>query len=368
MGEVIRVLHVISALDGGGVENMLMNYYKNMNHEKIKFDFVVHSSSVGILEKEFLNYGSKVWHVTPKKENIFKTIQQINKIIKQEKYKIVHIHQDFSSVLPLIIAKKNNIPTRIVHSHSTVTSKKLIGKCFEGISTKVIDHLSTHKYACGIEAAKTLYKDKSNDVILMKNAIDIEQFLYSNQINREYRDILQIETNNVFIHVGRFSYPKNHKFLIEIFAEYIKVSKDWVLLLVGDGELKEEITDLIKLYGLEKNIKLLGVRKDIAKLLSVSNLLLLPSHYEGLPVSIIEAQASGIKCLVSDKVTKEVKITPLVEFIPLLNKDEWVNKLIDFKAYERICEKELIKLNGYDIKQAAKQYQDFIFQNGAENI
>lgn len=360
MTDSIRILHVVSALDGGGVENILFNYYKCLDPDKVKFDFIIHEQKIGTIEKEFMKYDSRIWHVTSKKDNLWKNIKQIRQIIKEGNYKVIHCHQDHSSAIPLFFANISGVPVRIAHSHLTKQKKGIILRSIDYILSLIIKICATNYLACGNDAGIALYgslwfkKGKK-----MVNAIDIDKFKFSEQTRQEYRLNLNLEDKFTLIHVGRFAEFKNHSFLIDVMSEYNQLNKKWCLLLAGDGELKDSIVELVQKKGLEKNIIFLGIRDDISEILNAVDILLLPSKVEGLPVSVIEAQASGLKILVSDNVTREVGITDSVEFIPL-DIDKWLKAIIDSEESIRQDNINILTSSGYSIKKEAHNYYKWI--------
>lgn len=362
----IRVLHIVSALDGGGVEKMLYNYYTNINQEKIKFDFIVHGSNKGRLEKRFEQMGSKIWHVTPKKNNFIKNIQEINFIIKTNYYKIVHVHQNFSSGFPLILAKINKVPIRIAHSHGCNIPKRKIIKIKNNILRWLILFSANHLFACENNSANWLYGkmwDKYENKKIIYNAIDLNEFQYLQEIRNEYREKLNLNNKLALLHVGRFSEEKNHKFLIEILEEVKKIQKQITLILVGNGELEKNIRADVKKKKLDEHVLFLGNRDDVSNLMSAADIFIFPSIHEGLPLTIIEAQASGIKILASDRVSNETEISKLINYLPLeIKADGWANEILKNKDYIRNSEKYKLLNDKYCIKNQAIKYEEWILE------
>ena len=360
---MIRILHVLSSLNGGGVEQMLYNYYKLIDREKIVFDFVVHGDKIGALEKFFREHGSKIYHVTPKKESIIKNISEINRIIKSGNYDIVHCHQNFSSAPTLVIAKKNKVKVRIAHSHGCNPSSKRITKLINCILRRIIIANCTHQFACGEQAGAWLFGKKwtnNNKCFIMKNGIDINDYKFSIEARNEYRKKYNLDNQKVLLHIGRFSPEKNHEFLIEIMK---KIKKPAILFLIGDGDLREKYERLVKDNKLEKNVIFLGYRNDVNNFISMADYLLFPSLNEGFGMVVIEAQASGLKSIVSENVPLVVKQTDLVKVCSLSNISEWV-KLIDKEDLcnpkKRLNYYTMFKKNAYNIKNAVKEYNNVI--------
>ena len=188
MTKKIRVLHIVSALNTGGVEMMLKNYYKHLNHNKIHFDFIVHDKEKGEIEKYFLSQGSNIFHVTSKKESMIKNFNEINKIIKNNNYDIVHCHQNFYSFPGLISAKINGVKTRIMHSHGCQPTNNILKKAYFWMLRKICVLFATDYFACGEAAANWLYgTDFKKKIYIMNNAIDLEKFKINQNSREEYR-------------------------------------------------------------------------------------------------------------------------------------------------------------------------------------
>jgi len=362
---MVRVLHILPTLGSGGIEMMLYNHYKNMDIKKVKFDFIVHNENVGMLEKKFLELHSNVYHITPKRKNVFKNYLQIKKKINSKPpYDVIHVHQNFMSFLPLYLAKKAGIKTRIAHSHNFVPNESFIQKMLNKYYRKIILSSTTNFFACGNDAGKWLYGDiftKQSKIKVIKNPIEVDRFTYDEILRKKYRNKLNIDSKLVIGHIGCFNYQKNHNFLIDIFKEInIKVNKSR-LILIGVGELEQEITEKVKNLNLEKFVIFLGVRSDVPELLQAMDIFLLPSNFEGFPVVGIEAQASGLKCFISDNVTKDIKITDLVEFISLKESAEyWALEILKYRnGYGRKKMHEKMISEGFDIKQSAKWLEKF---------
>ena len=360
----IKVLHVGSALGGGGVEMVLYNFYSNMDRSKIHFDFIVNSKEVGMIEQKMLEYGSQVCHLPGKKDNIFKYMLGLKKVMSTSKYDIIHVHQDQLSFIPLFFAMISGIKIRIAHCHNANIKMNIFNKCFMktcGYFTKLF---STKWFACGLDAGRFLWGNKAvkqGKVFVLNNAIDIDKFTFNADIRNQMRKELGIEDKFVIGNVGRLSYQKNHEFLIRIFNEIYKIDKKAVLLLVGKGELEENVKEQVKNLGLSEAVKFLGVRNDVPCLLQAMDVFLLPSRYEGLPVVLVEAQTAGLPCFASSTITAEIGVTKLLHYISLDKPAKyWAHEILKYACgYERIDTSLSIKQSGYDIKQEAKKLEQF---------
>lgn len=349
----IIVAHIIGKWVGGGVESVVMNYYRNIDKSKFQFDFIIDSDSKDIPIDEINSLGGNVILVPPY-QHLFKYQNSLKKLFRERQYSIVHSHINTLSVFPLRIAKKTGIKIRIAHSHSTTNKKEWKRNILKKILLPFSKIYATHYFACGELAGRFLFGNKvydSGQVFILNNAIDLRNFKYNEHIRNKKRNEFEVKSNQIVIgHVGRFVSQKNHKFLIDIFYEIYKINNNSVLFLVGQGPLKKEVEQKVKLMGLEENVKFLGQRKDISELYQVFDILLLPSLYEGLSVVGVEAQCAGLLCIFSDCITKELKLLDSTDYISLKeNAGSWAYKVLDKynKNYDRRSQKEI---RNFDIK------------------
>lgn len=349
---MIRVLQVVNNMHRAGLETMLMNYYRNIDRTKIQFDFLTHRPEKGDYDDEIISMGGKVYYA-PRlyPQNYLQYFKWMKKFFKEHsEYKIIHSHIDSMSYLPLLAAKLNNIPIRIAHSHNTSIDRdfKLPLKLF---FKKLLPSVATHFCACGKEAGQFLFPNKKNTFI--PNAIDIKKFLYNEEIRRKKRKELELENKFVIGHIGRLSYQKNHKFLIELFSEILKKEKESVLLIIGVGEKEKELKEQVRNLNIEKNVYFLGKREDINELYQVMDLFLMPSLFEGVPVVGIEAQFSGLPCIFSDKVPQETKFEENVIFLSLNTSIElWCSEILKIKKKNKKRDLKNFEKSIYNIKNA----------------
>ena len=330
---MIRVLQCVNDMHRAGLETMLMNYYRNIDRSKIQFDFLTHRPHKSDYDDEILSLGGKVYYA-PRlyPQNYPKYFKWMEQFFKEHpEYKIVHSHIDAMSYLPLKAAKKAGIPVRIAHSHNTSIDKdfKYILKQY---FRSRINSVTTDFCACGEEAGK---------------------FLFDPEIRRKKREELNIKNEFVIGHVGRLSYQKNHKFLVQIFKEFVSQNPDSVLLLVGVGEKENEIKKQVEKFGLNPKVKFLGNRTDVNELYQAMDIFVMPSFFEGVPVVGIEAQFAGLPCVFSNKVPKEVKFNPKTDFMGL---DEslksWVKIIEKYKDDNREELLGELENSSYNIKKA----------------
>lgn len=332
-----KVLQVLSGLSAGGAESMLMNIYRNIDTTKVNFDFVVFGNENGIFSSEVINRGGKIFKINSLKEKgIINFIKEMKNIIKENgPYDAIHSHVDYLSGLVLMAAKMCKVPIRISHSHSTnaITHKGKLNIVTHWFLKSLIGINANYFLACNNDAAKYMFgQTKVKKTIVINNAIDLDRFSEKGQYDKNnIIDLLDLNISNktkIITNIGRFVEAKNHRVLIDIFDAYHKKVGDSILLLVGDGELKEDIVKYVKNKNLSKYVKFLGCRKDIPEIFHISDAFVLPSIYEGLPVTLIEAQAMNVPCVVSETIKKDVDCNlDLVCFKDYNNIEEYSNTI-----------------------------------------
>lgn len=356
----IKILHVVTTMNRGGLETMLMNFYRNIDRTKVQFDFLVHRDFEADYDKEILSLGGKIYHISRLNPFSFKYHKELNVFFKNHKeYEIVHVHQDCMSSLALKAAKKNNILIRIAHSHNTNQDKN-IKYLIKRLYMKSIPKYATDLFACGKDAGKWMYKNDSFKTI--NNAIDTNLLKYNKNIRNKLRNSMNLNDNDLIIgHVGRFDYQKNHQFLIDVFKEILKIKNDAKLLLVGGGKDFNSIVEKAKLLNINKNIIFTGVRDNVDELMQAMDIFVFPSIYEGLPVTLIEAQASGLPIVKSNNVPDQCIITDNVYSMSLdQSPHEWAKKILDIASnFKRKDTSQQIIDNGYDIRTNAKWLEKF---------
>lgn len=344
----IRVLQIMGIVCGGGVEAVIMNYYRNIDRTKIQFDFVIDGYKKSLLDEEIVSLGGKVYKVEPYNKNIFKYIYQIYKIVKQNNYEIVHSNMNTLAVFSLFAAWLAGAKVRILHNHSTAVKSERIRTVIKYILRPFAPIFANRYMACSKLAGEWMYGKKKMEegkVKVLNNAINVGDFVYNPRLREKLRQDLNIDKETLVIgHVGRFMYQKNHDFLIDIFKEIHKQRNNSLLLLIGDGVLRKNIETKVKNYGLKDCVKFLGLRKDVKDLYNVMDVFVLPSWYEGLPVVSVEAQANGLPCFVSDRVSEECNLSSSMHFISLdKNVGDWVDKILNNSGFRN--KKAVIELN-----------------------
>ena len=344
----IRVLHILGSMGQGGAENFLMNLYRNIDKEKIQFDFLVNRP--GYFDDEIKSLGGKIYIIDAlQKVGQFKYTKNLDEFFSKNKYKIVHSHLNQVTGLILERAKKANIPIRIAHSHNSKSNKNIIIKLYKSYLQNKIFKNATKLLACSDLAAKWLYKDNSKDAIIINNCIDTNKFKFNNEYRSEIRKKYGIKENTLVLgHVGRFNEQKNHIYLLEIFHEVYKNNKNIKLILCGDGILKEKIVQKAKDLNIYEDIIFVGNTKDVYKYYSAMDICIFPSLYEGLPLSLVEAQCSGLKCIISDTISDDIMLTDNIFKKSInINANEWIGSLEINKKNREIYFNKIKELN-YD--------------------
>lgn len=359
MSEPIRVLQIVTTMNRGGLETMLMNYYRNIDRSKIQFDFLEHRSEESDYDQEIMSLGGKIYRIStlnPFSSTYRKELKQFFK--NHPEYKIVHCHLDCMSSIPLSYAKKAGIEVRIAHSHSSSQDKniKFLLKTFY---KRRISNVATHLFACGDKAGKWMFGNSNFSVI--NNAINTKDFVFNQDMSKKVREKLGLQNKFVIGHVGRFNEPKNHTFIIDIFKELVSINDNARLLLVGEGNLKNEIEKKVNELGLSKYVIFYGKCDCVNEIMQAFDIFLFPSLYEGLPVTMVEAQASGLKCFISNKVPKECIMSNNVEVLSLDDSSKkWANNINKYSnGYIRKNMLKSISDNGFDIEKNVKGLEVF---------
>ena len=365
-----RVLQVYGEiLSNGGQEAYSMNMYRNIDREKVQFDFYTpYYCDNENLVKEIKQLGGNVYTGGGRFElegNKKDFVKNLSKFLSLNPYEIVHINSGsiFALAFGAKIAKKYGAKKIIVHSHCT-GNDNFKYRIIKMISSRVFLKNATYYCACSKEAAswkfpKSVVKKENYDII--KNGIELDKFQFSKSIREEYRNDLKANNQFVIAHVGRFTDQKNHEFLINVFEKLKEKYKNSKLWLIGDGPNKEKIKDLVNEKKLNDSVNFLGIRKDVNKILQAADLFLFPSKFEGLGIVAIEAQATGLPTLCSENIPEEANQTDLFNKLNLSDSiDDWVNKILELKNNKNSRESyaEKLKLAGYDAKDSAKKLEE----------
>lgn len=347
-----------------GVTSVILNYYRNMDKADMQIDFVVHNEISDEYRQELEGNGSRVFRL-PRKKNPLVYMWKLYRLLKKGKYDIIHIHGNSAmmtiDVLPAVLA---GTPVRIVHSHSTSCSHMKAHKLLLPLFSKCY----THGFACGEAAGRWLFGSKPFQII--KNGIELKRYSYDPALRQTFREKLGAEDRTVIGHIGNFTSEKNHAFLIEAFSALLKRDRSYLLVLIGDGILMDDIRAKAAESGIEKDVVFIGKTTQVPEYLQAMDMLVLPSLHEGLPVVLVEAQAAGLPCLVSEAVSREADLSGSLKFIPIDDPAVWADaieaaaaKRLD-RAQQYVQWQQCAAEAGYDISHNAvitKQlYQQYL--------
>lgn len=371
-----RLLCLVSCMNTGGAETFLMKLYRKIDCTKYQMDFGVFTEEDGFYDDEIKSLGGKIHHLVPKTKNFSLYKKCLYDLVKREQYKyVMRITSNAAGFYDLKIAKEAGAKVCIARSSNSSDGESFIVKLINLISRFMYQKYVDVKIAPSDLAAEYTFGKNATDngeVYYLHNGVDLNVYKYDEENRRKVRSEFGIADEQLVVgHIGRFSQQKNHKFLIEVFAEVLKQKPDALLILVGDGEKKSEIKEQIKALGIDESVIFTGIRSDVPDLLSVMDIFLFPSFYEGMPNTVIEAQATGLPCVIADTITREAGVTDCVRFKSLHDSAEsWADKalsLFDKDKADRSFYSDKMKNAGYDIDSCVKQFVKLTFEGGVEN-
>lgn len=356
MAEPIRIAHVMGKMVGGGLETVVMNYYRHINRSRFQFDLLVDADSTLVPRDEVESLGGRVIEVPPY-QDVINSQRVLTSLFRQEGWTIVHSHMNALSVFPLHAAYKAGVPIRIAHSHSTSGRGEFARNAMKTLLKTQANLYPTNRVACSRLAGDWLF-GKGSKYTVVRNAINLDRFAPDTSSRRAVRDELGVMGDELLVgHIGRFVEQKNHALLLNIFKEVLASEPDAVLALAGDGPLMNATRERAKDLGIDGSVRFLGQRADAAALYRAFDVLCLPSLYEGLPMVGVECQASGTPILTSDAVTREAAMTSLMEFEPLSSAPgAWAHHLLSMRG-RTFVNGDAEGLSAFDIKFAAKQLE-----------
>lgn len=353
MAKPVRVAHVVGKMVGGGVEQVVMNYYRHIDRSRVQFDFLVDSDSTLVPKDEIESLGGRVFEIPPYQHQIAYQ-RELIRLFRVECWPVVHSHVNALSVFPLRAAKRAGVPVRIAHSHSTAGKGEHAKNAMKTVLKMFANVYPTHRFACGKLAGDWLFGNRQPYEIV-RNAIDLDRFSFDDSVRKSKRAELDISESTLVVgHVGRFMPQKNHSFLIEAFDALRRERSDSMLLLAGEGELRRRMEVKVKEAGLESCVRFLGQRSDIAELYQAFDVFALPSLYEGLCVVGVEAQRAGLPCVFADTITREISLTDNAIFLPINNVEAWAEAL---QKRVESREVEMSSFGEYNISAAAKRLE-----------
>ena len=374
MSKPIRVLHVIGIMNRGGAETMIMNLYRHIDRSKVQFDFVENSNEPAVFDEEILSLGGRIFrcpHYSGKNHSTY--VKWWNDFFKAHprEYPIVHGHLGSTAAIYLLIAKKYGAYA-IAHSHSSGTDHSLHSYLYRMMSYNT-RNVADYFFACSEAAGTDRFGRKvisGDHYAVLNNAIDVNQFSYNSRVREVVRDELGIGQNQLVVsHIGRYTKEKNHEFILKIFSELRKLGIGARLLMIGDGTLRTHIMQMAEQASLSSDVIFTGVRSDVERLMQAMDVFVLPSLYEGLPVTMVEAQAAGLPCIISDKVPPECILTEgLVDVMPLsASPGAWAEKILAKRAIPRTDRRAEIAAHGFDITTEAVKLQEFYLKAYEQN-
>ena len=355
-----RILQVVTYMGRGGIESMLMNYDRCIDRTQIQFDFLVHRDFRADFDDEIEALGGRIYRLPPLNPFSAGYRKALRVFFQSHTYRVVHCHLNYLSGVVLAEAKKAGVPHTIAHAHNTAAQRNM-KYLVKRLCARSIPKYADTLLACGQQAGCAIFGDHTFSV--MPNAINAEKYLYNEQFRNQKRRELGLGEEIALIHVGRFDYQKNHTFLVDAFAQLLREVPSAVLLLAGDGALRTIIEEKAEQLLPAGSVRFLGVRKDIPELLQAADVFVFPSHFEGLPVTMIEAQAAGLPCVMSNRITSECIMTDLVKTLPIEDPKMWADAILSMKNMPRTDRLAEIQASGYDITAAAEKLTRF-YLNG----
>lgn len=363
---MLRILHVIRKMDCGGTETLLMNIYRNIDRSQIQFDFMVHSREPGFYDEEIRKLGGTIFYAPAfKVVNIVHYTRFWNTFFKNNKtHQIVHGHIHSCAAIYLNIAKKYNRIT-IAHSHNTNSKEKNIKSFMFKFFSYPIRYIADYFLACSKQAGVDRFGKRvanSNRFQVMNNGIFCDKYRFNINKREMFRHEIGVDSNALVIgHVGRFSLQKNHEFIIRVFEKVHELKPNSQLCLIGKGELENDIRKRVADMRLSNHVKFMGITDHVEDYLQAMDVFLFPSIYEGLGIAVIEAQAAGLPCIVSEAIVTEADIhAGLMKKMSLNDSPEnWATAVIECSHQARIDTCDYVEKAGYDIKVISKSLADF---------
>lgn len=373
-----KVLHYVGRMNRGGMEMFIMNLFHHINRQEMMFDFAIHGSNVGDFQEEIRDLGGSWYFFPPMRKNPIRYREAWRKFWKKHagEYCAFHFHTNsLANVVAIEEAAKAGVPIRIIHSHSSMANKgrlQWLNDFLHKLHQKQIPKLATHLFACSDKAASWLFGGMqigSLPVIQINNGIDIEKFQYNEAKRNHIRKALGLEGMKVVGHVGAFLPVKNHKFIVDVIEKAYEMDSSIRCVFIGQGYLFEEIKSVVAAKKLNNVILFLGIQSNVHEWLSAMDIFIMPSLYEGLPVSLIEVQANGLSAIVSDTITESVKLQKNMYYKSLSDGSvAWAKELIKvINSKSRECNSHCVSDGGFDINDTAKMYENMILYDCAYN-
>lgn len=357
MSEPIRVLHIVGVIDPGGISSFILNLYESVNRDKIQFDIVIHKRKENDYVEKIQQMGGRVYELPRLTRKPVQNLVRLYRLVKDNQYKVVIRHTANAMVTPQLLAARMGGAYTICHSHNETDPNRLL----HWFGKLLMKAAANECFACSEKAGLWMYGKK--DFRIIHNAIDIHKFAYRPDASRKIREEFGLGDRPVYGHIANFLASKNHMYLLGIYKEISKLDDNARFFCLGEGSLRTEIEAEIKRLGLEDRVILTGMRTDAEDFMSCFDVFLFPSVFEGLPLTLIEAQAAGLKCLISDTITREVVMSEgLLEYVSIEEQPAvWAKKAVRIrKGYDRSCPYESIAAAGYDVEALASWYEAYL--------
>ena len=363
---MIRLLCIVSSMDTGGAETFLMKLYRGLDKSRYQMDFIAATSKKGYYDDEIRSMGGKIYHIALHTKHPVRAFRQVKHIVKSGQYNcVLKLLGSPIGVIDLLAARTGGarlLAARSCGGFIRSDSKKHL---LQELLRKILNKTATVKLAPSDLAARYTFGDKlfeAGKVTMLHNALDLSVYRFSKEGRENVRQEFHLGDALVVGHVGRFTEQKNHAFLLEIFSALQAKRPDAKLLLVGTGPLQEKVRRQSEELGLGDHVIFAGVRSDIPALLSAMDVFLFPSFYEGMPNTVIEAQATDLPAIISDTITRGAKVTDLVDYLPLTaSAEEWAAAALAAAKVERTDTSATLRNAGYDIEDVIRQFIDLCF-------
>lgn len=360
--EPIRALHVVHTMNRGGMESRIMDMYRRQNREALQCDFYIESGEKGAFDEEILSLGGRVYYANgPHLFNVPRFTKFRKFLSNHKDYKLVYSYNQWAGWY-LKQAKKFNIPLRNAGSMTSLQTKSL-KNTVKNVVKRNVNKYANYRFAVSLKAAQWLFGDKAvanGEVSIWPNAIDTERYAFSDEKREKARTCLRLSESYVVMHVGNIRFEKNHQFLIRVFEEIKKKHKNAKLVLAGGGSL-ERLKPMMDSLGVSEDVIHLGIRDDVPELLQAADAFVFPSLYEGFPGAVLEAEASGVKCLISDSITEEVLLTENIRAISLKRQPrEWAEELDKITDVDRRTAWRIVKDAGFDVNDLVIKQEELI--------
>lgn len=365
MKSPIRVLHVLGNTNLGGAESRIMDLYRHMDRSRVQFDFLVHTAEEGYFDKEIMGLGGHIYRISRfRVYNYFSYVKAMKDFFREHPdFRAVQGHMTSTAAIYLPIAKREGIPVTIAHARSAGVDQGVKGLATKWLRRNLSER-ADYMFTCSRLAGISVFGEKAvreGKTVFMPNTIDCRKFDYNVKVRERIRNELGFKNQYVIGHVGRFHYAKNHEYLLKVFAAlYNNMKADYVLLLLGEGEQMDEMKRLAKNLGIADRVCFAGNKNNACDYYQAMDYFVYPSRYEGLPGTVLEAQVSGLRCLMSDSICEEVEVTDLVHTMSIKNSPEsWAEYIEKTKEYDRMGYWKGVSAAGFDVEAQAEKMMKF---------